>query len=45
MKRTGEGVPAYLEMPEGPEDVTACWIYASDLRQIGLIEPAEAFKL
>ncbi len=45
MMRTGEGVPTYLEMPEGPEDVTACWVYGSDLRQIGLIEPAEAFKL
>jgi hypothetical protein len=45
MMRTGDGAPALLEMPEGPEDVTACSIYTRDLREIGQITPAEAFKL
>lgn len=45
MSRTHKGAPAFLEMPEGPQDLTVCWIYASDFRQIGTITPAEAIRL
>lgn len=45
MCRTHEGTPAILEMPEGPQDLIACWIYASDWLQIGTITPKQAIRL
>ena len=45
MNRSHEGIPAYMELPEGPGEVNVCWIYGRDLLEIGTITPEEAFRL
>lgn len=45
MNRTHEGVPIYLELPEGSEPLTVCWLYDVNLREIGTVTPAQAIKL
>ena len=45
MNRSHEGIPAYMELPEGPGEVNVCWIYGRDILEIGTITPAEAFRL